>query len=486
MRKFTHLLNLKKEIDQWGPIDGKLLYASFWYTPISRLSGKKWGVPWPTTIGTLNHDKITYYFEKNQIQTQGELAIKKYIGDKQQRKILWLEYKRQLKILKNIFGIFDAPTTTFLQDEMRKHIKRCYFILMRFWGLVLTPEIANFAASEYLKKKILPFIPKEKISDALQILLAPEKMSFHAKSDYELYNAVCTAKNIYSLKKKLFQYARKWHWLDNSYLEVKNLSSDDFYKRIKNVTKIQAKKKLNEIIRYYKEVRHKKKKLQARYKIPKRIMDLANTLSFSIWWQDHRKGVIWWVNSIIEKMTRFAEKEFHVPFNDLMYFTAEEWVELLQKNKKISKIIIQKRKEFSVHIFYKNKGYEIVYGSIARRIARGLRQSNKIVFDGILYGTPVSRGHVRGRVRILDSPKAIHRMKKDEILVAPMTSPDFIHAMKLSKAIITDVGGLMSHAAVVSRELKKPCVVGTKIATKVFKDGDLVEVDGERGVIKKI
>jgi len=65
-----------------------------------------------------------------------------------------------------------------------------------------------------------------------------------------------------------------------------------------------------------------------------------------------------------------------------------------------------------------------------------------------------------------------------------MTSPDFIIAMRKAAAIVTDEGGMTSHAAIVSRELKIPCIVGTKIATKVLKDGDMIQVDAETGVVK--
>ena len=67
-----------------------------------------------------------------------------------------------------------------------------------------------------------------------------------------------------------------------------------------------------------------------------------------------------------------------------------------------------------------------------------------------------------------------------------MTTPDYVPAMKRAAAIVTDKGGRTCHAAIVSRELKIPCVIGTKIATQVFKTGDIVEVDAERGIVKKI
>lgn len=67
-----------------------------------------------------------------------------------------------------------------------------------------------------------------------------------------------------------------------------------------------------------------------------------------------------------------------------------------------------------------------------------------------------------------------------------MTSPDFVPLMKKAKAIVTDEGGLSCHAAIVSREMGLPCVIGTKNATKVFKDGDMIEVDANKGFVRKI
>jgi len=71
-----------------------------------------------------------------------------------------------------------------------------------------------------------------------------------------------------------------------------------------------------------------------------------------------------------------------------------------------------------------------------------------------------------------------------DVLIAVMTRPDYLPAMQKAIAFVTDEGGITCHAAIVAREMKKPCVIGTKIATKTFKDGDMVEVDAEKGVVK--
>jgi pyruvate, water dikinase len=102
-----------------------------------------------------------------------------------------------------------------------------------------------------------------------------------------------------------------------------------------------------------------------------------------------------------------------------------------------------------------------------------------------LKGEQASPGIATGTVIIINSPKEISRVTKDQILVTSMTTPDFVPAMKKVNGIITDKGGQTSHAAIVSRELGVPCVVGTKTATKMFKEGDIVTINGTTGEVWK-
>jgi pyruvate,water dikinase len=65
-----------------------------------------------------------------------------------------------------------------------------------------------------------------------------------------------------------------------------------------------------------------------------------------------------------------------------------------------------------------------------------------------------------------------------------MTRPDYLPAMQKASAFVTDEGGITCHAAIIAREMKKPCIIGTKIASKIIKDGDMVEVDADKGVVR--
>ncbi|MCH7492711.1 phosphoenolpyruvate synthase, partial [Patescibacteria group bacterium] len=95
-------------------------------------------------------------------------------------------------------------------------------------------------------------------------------------------------------------------------------------------------------------------------------------------------------------------------------------------------------------------------------------------------------GKASGTVKLIIRPTDMLKMKKGDILVSIATDPDIVPAMKKAAAIVTEQGGVTSHAAIVARELNIPCVIGTKIATKVLKDGDRVEVDATKGIVKKL
>lgn len=110
----------------------------------------------------------------------------------------------------------------------------------------------------------------------------------------------------------------------------------------------------------------------------------------------------------------------------------------------------------------------------------------------ILKGQPASLGQAIGPVRIIipgDLKMLSHafmNVKPGEIMVTTMTQPNMVPMMKKVAAIVTDEGGLTSHAAIIARELGIPCVVGTQMGTRVFKDGDMIEVDAERGIVRKL
>lgn len=187
-------------------------------------------------------------------------------------------------------------------------------------------------------------------------------------------------------------------------------------------------------------------------------------------------------------------KEVKVPKNKLnkRKLSDEDIVELARLADKL-----QKHYFFPQDVEWAKKGKELFIvqtrpvTTISKQTAKKARANQKEVklkdielkfaAKPILEGTSASPGIGTGEVKIIKNAKQIDRVKKGDVLVSAMTSPDFVPAMKRAVAIVTDAGGATSHAAIVSRELGIPCVVGTKEATKRLSDGIVVTVDGTRG-----
>ena len=101
-----------------------------------------------------------------------------------------------------------------------------------------------------------------------------------------------------------------------------------------------------------------------------------------------------------------------------------------------------------------------------------------------IKGQIAYKGKAKGKVRIVVNPREVSVFDKGDILVTGMTRPEFLPLMEKAAAFVTDAGGILSHAAIVARDMRKPCVIGTHVATKVLKDGDVVEVDADKGIVK--
>lgn len=107
--------------------------------------------------------------------------------------------------------------------------------------------------------------------------------------------------------------------------------------------------------------------------------------------------------------------------------------------------------------------------------------------DGtVLSGMSASSGIAKGTAKIIIELEDVEKFKEGDILVAESTDPSLTPVIALSKAIVTELGGTLSHAAIISREYGIPAVVGVENVTKIIKDGDMIEVDGNKGKVKRI
>lgn len=169
----------------------------------------------------------------------------------------------------------------------------------------------------------------------------------------------------------------------------------------------------------------------------------------------------------------------------MYYLSPDEIIRALQTKEPLEPLA-QQRMKLCVVSDHTGR-LQLYHGQAARRLAAqyDIPQAGKKK-QRMLRGTPAQPGKVVGKVCKMLFDKDFPKFKKGEILVALQTMVHYVPLMKKSKAILTEFGGLTSHAAIVSRELGKPCIVGIPNLIASLKDGDRVEVDADKGVVRKV
>ncbi|MBI4708857.1 MAG: hypothetical protein HY764_01475 [Candidatus Portnoybacteria bacterium] len=174
------------------------------------------------------------------------------------------------------------------------------------------------------------------------------------------------------------------------------------------------------------------------------------------------------------------DKRLGVAKDGYLFLSAEEILKGLEGKLNAQKILKERR---GTGFVIKQIGNKVAVSTGVSPKDLHEREATKEITQ--FEGSPAYKGLVRGKVKVvLGTGLDAEKFKKRDILVTPMTTPKFIPFIKQASAVITDEGGLLCHAAIISRELKTPCIIGTKIATKVLKDEDLIEVDANRGIVK--
>lgn len=199
---------------------------------------------------------------------------------------------------------------------------------------------------------------------------------------------------------------------------------------------------------------------------PKDIKKLVDEVRELVWYRTYRSDIFYELLFMSRPILREIADLYKIDFKDLKYYSILDLV----KGK-------PKRYNYDINAAYYNGEIAFFNEPI---IIENKKQSSEV------KGVTAYKGKIQGIAKIVNTVADLDKVKKGNILVAPMTFPSFIMAMNRASAFVTNEGGITCHAAIVSREMHKPCIVGTRNATKVLKDGDLVEVDADKGIVRII
>lgn len=481
------MINPAKPLFCWGPIDGKPFFTHIWWYGIKGFNQEFYG--WPDILEAVYQEKLYFFCDLKKLQQQGKNNFVKFILNRDQREKAWIRWENVVKKLSNFFNNITQNklkncSTMLLAEKYEQFIE----LKSEFWTIGLLPEVANLGSDSYLQKKLEKTFPSKDVAKTMEALCTSEKLTFYQHAELELLEIKKLQGNKTIFNKKLHKHQIKYHWLLNSYYGSKQLSINYFKEELGKISIKEAQEKIRDLKQYTENVKKKQKKIIMYYKLSKELVTIGQLIGFCAWWHYERKKYILQAIYYFTLFLREIEKRKQICYDDLCYYTIDEIKQLLKKDVKIhEKDITARRQCFLLYYHAKENKEELFTGKKALAILNPFL-NNQFDKDAKEFkGIVASEGKkIKGNVRILHSAEEIKTMKDGEILVSPMTSPDFIIAMKKAKAIITDYGSLTSHAAVVSRELGIPCIVYTKIATKVLKTGDSVEVDTSTGIVRKI
>ena len=347
-----------------------------------------------------------------------------------------------------------------------------------------------FRLDEVLEEQVKEGLEEHDVKDkegAFLTIAGTDRLSGTMQERIDLIRLVIGNKNLTSklLQRKIASHAQKYQWINVTLLLGDLYDPKDVLKKIKKLKKNkQLKKELDDLRN---SIQNNKKELLAlkkRYQFKPLFLKKIRALRYAVWFRTARLD---WINSgcsMARPMLIEAANRLNLSFEQLIYCFPEEIYSALEGKGRINNRDVSMRIKKYVMGTLNGKDIAWSVGDKVNVLKGALNK--KIEKESTIRGVVAQRGVVRGKVKIILDRRGISEIKRGEILVTKLTTPDFMPAIEKSKAIITDLGGITSHAAIVSRELKRPCIVGTKIATKVLQDGDMVEVDADKGIVKKL
>lgn len=273
----------------------------------------------------------------------------------------------------------------------------------------------------------------------------------------QAYEAYAAAKSPFEIQ----QVIEKYHYIITDYMGPKTVT-EDVLKEQANVADVST--ETADVSDVSEEVR-----------AHLAVLQVIATL------QDLRKAQLLMMVVAADRFGKEFAKRSGVPFEDIQFATWEELETAVP----------------SAETLTKRRTQCFMYWDKDGALALGGDDSNEIAgaFDALisakegeteLKGVCASRGTVTGPVVVVTEHEHFGKVKPGDVLVTTMTRPEYLPIMGLAAAFVCDEGGITSHAAIVAREMKKPCVIATKSGTRFLKDGDMVEVDANAGIVKKI
>lgn len=341
--------------------------------------------------------------------------------------------------------------------------------------------IRNFLRKEVFARRAGKSLKESEFTGIFAAATAPVHLSFINQAEIDLLKIAAGLS-----RESLDDYQRRYFWISNNYVRAETLSAAHFRNDIR-AWKLSGKNLRDELKKIVDTPRQNHAKKQALFKKFSFSTELKTLIILSedfSWWQDERKKATYFNIHIGTAILREIARRRGYAAEDLKYCVASEIAQLIDGRGPTLRELRDRRR--SCMYVATRDGFFLERGKKVSELRRAMLGETDLKDVQDIRGLSACLGRAVGTVKIVQSATEIGKVQKGDVLVAVMTRPDYVPAMRKAAAIVTNEGGVTSHAAIVSRELGVPCIIGTKIATEVFKDGDVVEVNANHGWVRKV
>jgi len=304
---------------------------------------------------------------------------------------------------------------------------------------------------------------KETAEKYMDILNVPMQDNFYKQEEYDLVTT-----------DDLSVHVKKYEWLNSRYGQEVPYTIEEAKEKLEKIDKDKF------LADWKKEKEHLSTTIQeVKAKLDPDDAHVIDMMQFLIYYRTQRTDIMNKSLYLFLPALKKLAEEKNLTFEQLLHCTKDE---VLNNDIPSENELKERMKGWGV---IKTEGvFRVLVGEEVDELRKDLAED----FSGIDFfkGNTACKGIVKGFARIIHGRADFDKINEGDILVTSMTTPNMVPIMNKASAFITDEGGITCHAAIISREMKKPCIIGTKIATQVLKDGDEVEVDAERGIVRII
>ena len=437
------------------------------------------------TIGIFRGDVGNFIWKMSDCLRIGQDIFQSLCQDEQFLDHYYRKWEKYYRELQSVFVEIDTLNLEKLsKTEFIGVFNKFNLAYMKEYSIPLVTNAFSFYAEKHLRELLADNFTKY-FSD----LSAPTRRSFMTNSELSLLEIASLANNKgiddKSVKSVINEHVKKFHWLENNYIKVKYLDKsfvvDEVKKRLKN-----PEQKIEEIKQGYQTAKQRKEDIFKEITASQELKLLVESLDFFVHWQDQRKKASLEALHCQYKLLDEIVRRTYYSLEEIQYTMYSEIEDVLTE--KLDKLVLQDRRQKCVVYLRDDHQLHFHTGQEAQYIIDSIFPNTDGIkeLQGTVTSADVNNKIVQGEVSVVSTMNEAKSFKPGNILVTSMTRPDMISIMKQAKAVITNEGGVTCHAAVVSRELGIPCIIGTKVATKVLKNGYTVEMDLDKGTVKII